>query len=172
MWSKTNEINSALSDARLRLANSTNTVSNTVKMGDDLLNKVSEHIRTTDLQNNKLSWEQSELERKVADAGREIGAQTAAGILDLEANETARSFNNAEKLLQEFGDSYNKYNAAKRSGHLYTNLQDLYPEYEKPDITDARKQEILKEISNIKLLIDKASIFSPITGKYALETNN
>jgi hypothetical protein len=71
--------------------------------------------------------------------------------------------------MQEFGDSYNKYNAAKRNQNLYDKLQTLYKEYE-TETDSGKRDNILKSIASIKLALEYASIFNPITGKYAVNT--
>lgn len=169
IWSKAMTINNSLTDPKMRLANSSDTISKIVQKDDNLLNTMTKRILDVDAYNTDSDWKYSEIEREIGDNNNKVSHNTKAGIFGAKADAKQEFYNNLTKFIAELRTDENRYLSQMRMKDAYRKLSELNTKLSDPTTPEDKKQEIMSQMRIIKEFISGAGSYSRLTGKYALE---
>ena len=162
-------INNSLTDPKMRLANSSDTISKIVQKDDNLLNTMTKRILDVDAYNTDSDWKYSEIEREIGDNNNKVSHNTKAGIFGAKADAKQEFYNNLTKFIAELRTDENRYLSQMRMKDAYRKLSELNTKLSDPTTPEDKKQEIMSQMRIIKEFISGAGSYSRLTGKYALE---
>lgn len=161
--SRMREINSGLSDQRLRMANMNANYGHLQKGEEKLYDTMYNHISNINLQNSNFDLENLKAEKQVADTTRNLAGQAAAKKLRATAHYNEINRNNFVTMFSELRKQYNDYKAQENLANNWQGYMDLYNQWLKAPEGE-QKTQLANQMQIYKqVMMNGSSNYNPLT---------